>query len=215
MKKLLDELQEPPMDVRKRKTRRRIVKAATDAIVRHGFRRASIDGIAKAAGIAKGTVYLYFPSKTDLLVGVLRHERRTQLETLLPKLRRDLAPEARLRVWLEEELRSRASMPISQLAIGGDIAVKAALDEVDPTTRQRLLGIDPAFVEHLVTSGPWASEGAADRVAVLLAVVYAGVPEERLRGGISPAQYAMTLSRLLVDGIAGAPQRAAPPSPWF
>ena len=203
------------MDVRKRRTRRRIVRAATEAIERHGFRKASIDAIAKSAGIAKGTIYLYFPSKTDLLLGVIRSERRQQLETMLPKLRRDLVPEARLRLWLEEELRSRASMPVSMRAIAGEDAIRRALEEVDPSERRRLLGVDPAFVEHLVRAGPWADEGVAERVAVLLALVYVGIPEERLRGGISVEQYALTWSRLVVDGIAGVPQRAAPPSPWF
>lgn len=174
-----------------------------------------MDSIARSAGIAKGTLYLYFPSKVDLLIGVLRSERRRQLEQLLPKLRRDLAPEVRLRVWLEEELRTRARMPVTALAISGDEEVRAALEQLEAAQRARLLGIEPGFVEHLVRAGPWADEGVSERVAVLLAVVYAGVPEERLRGGISPEQYATTLSRLLVEGISGAPARAAPPSPWF
>ncbi|MDA1266330.1 MAG: TetR/AcrR family transcriptional regulator [Planctomycetota bacterium] len=215
MKNLLDELTERDGDERKRLTRRRIVRAATEAIVRHGYRRASVDSIARTAGIAKGTIYLYFPSKVDLLVGVLRSERRQQLEQLLPKLRRDLAPEVRLRVWLEEELRTRARMPVTALAISGEDEVRAALEQVEPAARGRLLGIAPAFVEHLVRAGPWAEEGVSERVAVLLAVVYAGVPEERLRGGLSPDQFAITLARLLVEGISGAPAATAPPSPWF
>ena len=100
-------------------------------------------------------------------------------------------------------------------AIAGEDAIRRALEEVEPSERRRLLGVDPAFVEHLVRAGPWADEGVAERVAVLLALVYVGIPEERLRGGISVEQYALTLSRLVVDGIAGVPQRAAPPSPWF
>jgi len=215
MKELLAELGNSELGVRKRQTRRRIVLSATEAIVRHGYRRASVEGIARSAGIAKGTIYLYFPSKVDLLLGVIREERRNQLETMLPKLRRDLSPEARLRLWLEEELSTRARMPVTSMAIRGDGEIRTALEGLDPVLRQRLLGIDPGFVEHLVRAGPWADDGLADRVAVLLAVVYTGVPEERLRGGISPEQYAMTLSRLLVEGISGAPGRAAPPSPWF
>ena len=215
MKKLLLELEEPDLHVRKRKTKRRIVRSATEAIVRHGYRRASVEGIARSAGIAKGTVYLYFPSKVDLLVGVIREERRQQLETMLPKLRRDLSPEARLRLWLEEELSSRARMPVTTMAIRGDGEIRVALQGLDPALRERVPGIDPGFVEHLVRAGPWGDDGLADRVAVLLGVVYSGVPEERLRGGVSPQQYAMTLSRLLVEGIAGTPGSAAPPSPWF
>lgn len=40
-----------------------ILAAAQDLFSRYGFRRTSIDEIASQAGIAKGTVYLYFPNK--------------------------------------------------------------------------------------------------------------------------------------------------------
>jgi AcrR family transcriptional regulator len=40
-----------------------ILGAAQSLFSRYGFRRTSIDEIASEAGIAKGTVYLYFPNK--------------------------------------------------------------------------------------------------------------------------------------------------------
>jgi len=40
-----------------------ILAAAQNEFLLHGYRRTSIDTIAQAAGVAKGTVYLYFDSK--------------------------------------------------------------------------------------------------------------------------------------------------------
>jgi AcrR family transcriptional regulator len=40
-----------------------IVEAAEALFIRHGFRRTTMDDIARAAGVAKGTLYLYFASK--------------------------------------------------------------------------------------------------------------------------------------------------------
>ncbi|HET7232086.1 MAG TPA: TetR/AcrR family transcriptional regulator [Longimicrobium sp.] len=48
-----------------------IVSAALDLFVEKGFAAAKMDEIAKRAGVTKGTVYLYFPSKEDLFRAVV------------------------------------------------------------------------------------------------------------------------------------------------
>jgi len=50
--------------------RRAILDAALAVFAKHGFAAARISDIAANAGIGKGTVYLYFQSKEDLLMGV-------------------------------------------------------------------------------------------------------------------------------------------------
>ena len=54
-----------------------ILNAATKAFSKLGFRKASIDEIARAAGVAKGTIYLACESKEDLLYQVVHREVRT------------------------------------------------------------------------------------------------------------------------------------------
>lgn len=53
-----------------------ILQAATKAFSRWGFRKASVDEIAKDAGVAKGTVYLACESKEDLFYQSLHRELR-------------------------------------------------------------------------------------------------------------------------------------------
>lgn len=48
----------------------RILKAALDLFIRYGIKRTSIDDIAREAGIAKGTLYLYYRSKDALFAAV-------------------------------------------------------------------------------------------------------------------------------------------------
>jgi AcrR family transcriptional regulator len=48
-----------------------IVNAARTVFARKGFASGIMDEIAKEAGIAKGTIYLYFQSKTDIYRAVL------------------------------------------------------------------------------------------------------------------------------------------------
>lgn len=51
--------------------RGQILRAALDVFSRRGFHGATIREIASTAGLAEGTIYLYFPSKQDVLRGVI------------------------------------------------------------------------------------------------------------------------------------------------
>lgn len=53
-----------------------ILKAATQVFARHGFFQSQVADIARAAGVAAGTVYLYFRSKDDLLVSLFERTMR-------------------------------------------------------------------------------------------------------------------------------------------
>src|SRR3569623_1500402 len=55
-------------------TRERILSAAEIIFARHGFFAAKVSDVAKEAGVADGTIYLYFKSKDDLLISLF--ERR-------------------------------------------------------------------------------------------------------------------------------------------
>ena len=47
-----------------------ILEAATELFAKHGFDRTSVDEIAKKAGLSKGAIYWYFPSKEKILVAL-------------------------------------------------------------------------------------------------------------------------------------------------
>ena len=49
-----------------------ILSAARKVIATRGYSDATVDEIAAAAGIAKGTVYLYYPSKKDIYLAALK-----------------------------------------------------------------------------------------------------------------------------------------------
>src|SRR5437763_3495601 len=53
-----------------------ILVEAARAFARWGFKKASVDDIAKAAGVAKGTIYLAVESKEDLFYQALHREVR-------------------------------------------------------------------------------------------------------------------------------------------
>ena len=53
-----------------------ILRAAIDVFAGRGFFNAQVADVARAAGVAAGTVYLYFDSKDDLLVSIFERTMR-------------------------------------------------------------------------------------------------------------------------------------------
>lgn len=58
---------------RRRATRQKLFEAAVTLIAEQGFSSTTVDEIAERAGVAKGTVYYNFASKTVLFEELLRH----------------------------------------------------------------------------------------------------------------------------------------------
>jgi len=56
-----------------------ILKAATQVFARRGYFQSQVADVAREAGIAAGTVYLYFRSKDDLLVSIFERAMKEAL----------------------------------------------------------------------------------------------------------------------------------------
>lgn len=74
-----------------------ILKAATKVFARHGFFNAQVADVARAAGVAAGTVYLYFRSKDDLLTSIFEESMTRALAATEAALRGVDDPIERLR----------------------------------------------------------------------------------------------------------------------
>lgn len=59
-----------------------ITTAALKLFAERGFTATKLEDVAQAAGISKGTIYLYFPTKEDLFRAVVRQELLPTLEQL-------------------------------------------------------------------------------------------------------------------------------------
>ena len=63
--------------------RAEIIDAARTVFARRGFALGIMDEIAKEAGVAKGTLYLYFRSKDEVFKAVLDHDMKNLKEGIL------------------------------------------------------------------------------------------------------------------------------------
>ena len=66
--------------------RTEILNAARSVFARKGFVRGIMDAIAKEAGLAKGTVYLYFRSKEEIYRAVLDHDMESLKKSTLERI---------------------------------------------------------------------------------------------------------------------------------
>ena len=62
--------------------RRRIIDAAVEVFAAKGFFGARVSEIAEAAGVADGTIYLYFKSKDDILISLFEEKMQDIIERL-------------------------------------------------------------------------------------------------------------------------------------
>ncbi len=74
-----------------------LLRAATRVFARRGFFNAQVADVARVAGVAAGTVYLYFRSKDDLLVSIFERTMRDAIDQGRAALAGISDTEARLR----------------------------------------------------------------------------------------------------------------------
>ncbi|MGC4046874.1 MAG: TetR/AcrR family transcriptional regulator [Armatimonas sp.] len=78
-------------------TRRTILEVARQRFLHYGYKKTTIDEIAADANIGKGTVYLYFNSKEDILLTIAREVKRNITEQMRSIAGSLGSPEERLR----------------------------------------------------------------------------------------------------------------------
>ena len=87
-----------PRKVDKQARRQDILDAAAGVFAMHGYRQATIDQIAEAAGISKGTVYLSFASKEDLFYELFEQLTRDAMQPPPPSPGDTKQPSAKGRI---------------------------------------------------------------------------------------------------------------------
>ncbi|MBN2801074.1 MAG: TetR/AcrR family transcriptional regulator [Deltaproteobacteria bacterium] len=91
-----------------------ILEAATRVFAEKGYRAARVSDVAREAGVADGTIYLYFKSKEEMLLSIFE----TKMEQMLAGIREALAqvPD------LDEKIRRFAVFHLDQVRLDREVA---------------------------------------------------------------------------------------------
>ncbi|WP_372525705.1 TetR/AcrR family transcriptional regulator [Piscinibacter sp.] len=85
-----------PRQRRKEARPQELLDAALELFVEKGFAATRQDEIAARAGVSKGTLYLYYPSKEELLKAVIRERLSTEIEAGMQQVRQHVGSNADL-----------------------------------------------------------------------------------------------------------------------
>jgi Transcriptional regulator len=133
---------------RRERRAQRILDAAAELVLRWGYDKTTVDDVARAAGVAKGTIYLHWKSREELFVALLRRERAEMLAEVEAALTADPAAAtlsgllARLTLALLRRPLLKAALLREAEVIGK--LVRAKYDDPDRASRSefaRYLGV--------------------------------------------------------------------------
>jgi TetR/AcrR family fatty acid metabolism transcriptional regulator len=85
--------------------RDKILLAALKIFSRKGFYKSKVSEIADEAGVADGTIYLYFKNKDDLLICIFEEKIAELIARLREKLAEVKTPEEKIWVFVENHLK--------------------------------------------------------------------------------------------------------------
>jgi len=187
--------------------RERILRAAIKVFARKGFYATRVSEIAKAAGVADGTIYLYFENKDDVLVSIFEDRITKLLEVLRKEIDEAATFEAKLRVVVERQLgllenqRDLAEVVTVNLRQSSKLLKQYAAPRF--TEYLELIAsviafgqkegiVDPDLSPRVVATGLW---GALDGIALTWALGGKSTQPEALRRGASQ------IASVFLDGV--------------
>ncbi|GAK05171.1 fatty acid degradation regulator YsiA, TetR family [Geomicrobium sp. JCM 19037] len=132
-----------------------IIDAAVRVIAKHGYHHAQVSKIAKEAGVADGTIYLYFKNKEDILISLFRLKMGTFISTIEERLKSCKTADEKLRYLVEKHL--------SQLSDQPDLAVVTQL-ELRQSARELRLKINDVLKGYVHVMENVIDEGKEEGV---------------------------------------------------
>lgn len=201
------------------KTRRRLIDAAAELFVAQGYRKTSIDEIARRAGIGKGTVYLHFTAKVDLLTAAVAREKLRSLALAADVYAAGASARDRLRGWVRAALLMVATSPLIARLVDGDEELSAALADLDPALRSQRLAHRDELLGKLLdeAAGPpgLTAEQRRERIVVLesLTRLAPRLRSPELHQGLGVERFADVLAGIIADGLAAQVVPVVPGTP--
>jgi TetR/AcrR family fatty acid metabolism transcriptional regulator len=83
---------------------RAILDAAVRVFARKGFYHARVSEIAREAGVADGTIYLYFQNKDDILISLFEDGMRTVIERVRSEIEKETDPLQKIKCFARAHL---------------------------------------------------------------------------------------------------------------
>jgi AcrR family transcriptional regulator len=152
-------------------TEERILTAALGLIGRRGVRRLGMREIAEAAGVSRGTLYRYFPSKDHVLAAAAAYDAQRFSDGLDAMLSAALSPEERITAFMAyafDFIRTHPCRPLFETESG--FVLSYLLDHLPSLRAELVLRLGDALdAVPAVAAGSLGREQLADVIVRLFA----------------------------------------------
>jgi len=189
-------------DLRKNGKRERILLAAWEAIRKYGFDKTTVADIASGAGIAKGTVYLYFHSKEEVMLALVELTNRRINDSLERIAVSSISPRAKVR----EILMSRILRiyDIVKYPHGEEIvsAMKSSISKIIGAFLDEQAALLKKCLDEGVSSGEFVKINTTEVAGTLVAMFELLTPPYyRIKSKTELEKFAGTVLDLVLSGI--------------
>lgn len=128
----------------------KIIEAAIDVIAENGFHQAQVSKIAKKAGVADGTIYLYFKNKEDLLLSLFREKLNLYVGKLESAIRAKQTVQEKLQALIHMHFVNLSENP--NWAIVTQLELRQSDKQLRKQIGENLRGLF-ALLDHIIEAG--------------------------------------------------------------
>jgi AcrR family transcriptional regulator len=131
----------------------RILDAAATLLGRWGYRKTTIDDVAREAGVAKGTIYLHWKDKTELFRAAIWRASQQTTDDVLQRIAGDPEGGHFHRLWAHGMLAVFSNPLMAALMKGNSDIFQGLLDTLDQRTVSQLVGNAEEHITQLQQAG--------------------------------------------------------------
>jgi AcrR family transcriptional regulator len=165
---------QPESDERKLREER-ILDAAAALLVRWGYRKTTIDDVAREAGVGKGTIYLHWKDKNALFRAAIWREQHRYREELQQRIAADPQGGLLHRITIHGMLATLSNPLMSTVFRGNSDIFNGFLGAYDPRFLNQLLGDTDTYILELQQSGLIRPDIPASLITYLLTALKVGI----------------------------------------
>lgn len=153
----------------------RILDAATALLVRFGYRKTTVDDVAREAGVGKGTIYLHWKDKNELFRAAIWREQERYSEEAQRRIAAD--PEGGLlhRITIHGMLAALSNPLMATILRGNSDIFNGFLGAFDPGFLNQLFGNADDYIIELQHAGLIRADIPASLITYLLAALKFGI----------------------------------------
>jgi AcrR family transcriptional regulator len=164
----------PEPDERKLREKR-ILDAAAALLVRFGYRKTTIDDVAREAGVGKGTIYLHWKDKNELFRASIWREQQRYTEELQRRLASDPQGGLLHRITVHAMLAALSNPLMTAILSGNSDIFNGFLGAYDQDFLNQLLGDTDSYIVELQRAGLVRSDIPAPVITYLLTALKFGI----------------------------------------